>query len=125
MSQIIGEKKEFLSTLREDKWWISPLLVLFGLLSFIVYSTWAAWQGEYFWWSGTVNVEGFGGYLSPFYSPPLFLKEGMNGIPPISHALFGAWPDWLWWLPGYSPAWLILVFPLSFRFTSYYYRKAY
>jgi hypothetical protein len=29
MSQIIGEKKEFLSTLREDKWWISPMLVLF------------------------------------------------------------------------------------------------
>ena len=46
MSQIIGEKKEFLSTLREDKWWMEPLLVLFGLLSFIVYSTWAAWQEQ-------------------------------------------------------------------------------
>ena len=120
MSEVIGREKSFISTLREDKWWIGPLLVLFGLLSFIVYSTWAAWQGEYFWWSGTVNAEGFGGYLSPFYSPPLFLKEGMAGIPPISHALFGEWPDWLWWLPGYSPAWLILVFPLSFRFTFYY-----
>ena len=38
--------------LREDKWWISPLLVLLGLLSFVVYSTWAAWQGEYFCWWG-------------------------------------------------------------------------
>ena len=43
----------------DDKWWISPLLVLIGLLIFIVYSTWAAWQGEYFWWSG--GNEGFGG----------------------------------------------------------------
>ena len=38
--------------LRQDKWWVSPMLVLLGLLSFVVYSTWAAWQGEYFWWSG-------------------------------------------------------------------------
>ena len=125
MSSPTGRERKLLSNLREDNWWISPMLVLFGLLSFIVYSTWAAWQGEYFWWSGVVNAEGFGGYLSPFYSPPIFIKEGMVGIPPISHALLGAWPEWLNWLPGYSPAWLILVFPLSFRFTCYYYRKAY
>ena len=60
MSEVIGREKSFISTLREDKWWIDPVVVLFGLLSFIVYSTWAAWQGEYFWWSGTVNSEGFG-----------------------------------------------------------------
>ena len=125
MKKLILRQQLFLSTLRKDKWWIGPLLVLCGLLSFIIYSTWAAWQGEYFWWSGLSNPSGFGGYLSPFYSPPLFLKDGMNGIPPISHALFGEWPNWLLWLPGYSPAWLILVFPLSFRFTCYYYRKAY
>ena len=65
MSQNIEEKK-FFSTLREDNWWLSPLLVLLGLLSFILYSAWAAWQGEYFWWSGAINAEGFGGYLSPF-----------------------------------------------------------
>jgi hypothetical protein len=41
-------------------------------------------------------------YLSPFYSPLLN---------------FG------WW--HYSPALLILVFPLGFRVTCYYYRKAY
>ena len=75
----IGRERKLLSNLREDNWWISPMLVLFGLLSFIFYSTWAAWQGEYFWWSGVVNAEGFGGYLSPFYSPPIFIKEGMAG----------------------------------------------
>ena len=41
------------------------------------------------------------------------------------HSLLGSWPEWLSWLPGQSPAWLILIFPLSFRFTCYYYRKAY
>ena len=89
MTEVIGRGKSFLSTLREDRWWISPMLVLFGLLSFIVYSTWAAWQGEYFWWSGALNAEGFGGYLSPFYSPTFFLDITKEGIPPISHALFG------------------------------------
>ena len=127
MSTVIGREKTFLNTLREDRWWISPMLVLFGLLSFIVYSSWAAWQGEHYWWSGVINADGFGGYLSPFYSPPIFIKTGMAGVPPITHALLGEWPSWLfdyWWLPA-SPAWLILVFPLSFRFTCYYYRKAY
>ncbi|MBT6013215.1 MAG: hypothetical protein HOG85_00180, partial [Flavobacteriales bacterium] len=56
MTEVVGRGKSFISTLREDRWWISPMLVLFGLLSFIIYSTWAAWQGEYFWWSGAVNA---------------------------------------------------------------------
>ena len=127
MSSTPIQDNKFLSNARNDKWWVGPLLVLFGLLSFVVYSTWAAWQGEYFWWSD--GHKGFGGYLSPFYSPPFFIDSSANGVPAISHALFGEWPVWLreiWpkWLPT-SPAWLILIFPLSFRFTCYYYRKAY
>ena len=121
MTEVIGREKSFISTLREDKWWIGPLLVLFGLLSFIIYSTWAAWQGNHFW----VGSEGFGGYLSPFYSPTVFIDSSTAYPAGTPHSLFGEWPDWLWWLPGHSPAWLILVFPLSFRFTCYYYRKAY
>ena len=35
---------------------------------------------------------------------------------------FPSW--WPWFLPA-SPAFLILAFPGSFRFTCYYYRKAY
>ncbi|MCH7732141.1 MAG: succinate dehydrogenase [Candidatus Marinimicrobia bacterium] len=118
-------KSSFAETFRTDRWWLEPLLVLIGLSAFIIYSTWSAWQGQYYWWSG--GSEGFGGYLSPFYSPPLFIKEGIPGTPPIWHAWFGPWPDWLYdfkYLPA-SPAWLILIFPLSFRFTCYYYRKAY
>ncbi len=110
---------------RKDPWWASPVTVCIGLLIFVVYATWAAWQGSYYWWSA--GAEGFGGYLSPFYSPPLFIKEGAAGAAPLWHAWFGSWPNWLYdysWLPA-SPAWLILIFPLAFRFTCYYYRKAY
>ena len=47
------------------------------------------------------------------------------GAAPLHNAWFGAWPTW-WpsFLPA-SPALLILFFPGAFRFTCYYYRKAY
>src|SRR4029077_7533549 len=66
-------------------------------------------------------------YLSPFYSPVLFTDTIHHtiGVAPPEMAWFGEWPSW--W-PGFipvSPAILILVFPGSFRFTCYYYRKAY
>ena len=96
------------------------MLVLFGLLSFVIYSTWAH-VGERFWWSG--GSEGFGGYYHLFVTT--CLDPTKPGVPPMYHSLLGSWPDWLSWLPGQSPAWLILIFPLSFRFTCYYYRKAY
>jgi hypothetical protein len=95
-------------TARRDAWWIQPLFVFIALSAFVVYSTWAAFQGVYYW---------SGPYLSPFYSPELF------GDSP--HSWFGpkpaAWPAWLPW----SPALLILWAPAGFRLTCYYYRGAY
>ena len=38
-------KPAFGQTMRADVWWIHPLLVFIGLSTFIVYSTWAAFQG--------------------------------------------------------------------------------
>jgi hypothetical protein len=55
----------FGSTSRTDRWWLQPVAVGLGLLAFIVYSTWAAFQGEYYEW---------GPYLSPFYSPLLLFN---------------------------------------------------
>ncbi|MCH8904090.1 MAG: succinate dehydrogenase [Bacteroidetes bacterium] len=115
----------FRSTFRTDKWWIEPLLILSGLAAFVLYASWAGYQGNYYWWSN--HEHGFGGYLSPFYSPLLWIKEGVEGGADIAHAWLGPWPGW--WpnsilLPE-SPSLLILVFPLSIRFTCYYYRKAY
>src|SRR5271156_5828622 len=98
----------FGSTARRDAWWREPLLVFLGFAAFIVYSTWAAFQGNHY---------TFGPYLSPFYSPEIF------GDSP--HAWFG--PKRGWW-PGllpFSPALLILWAPGGFRFTCYYYRGAY
>ncbi|MDH5753572.1 MAG: succinate dehydrogenase, partial [Deltaproteobacteria bacterium] len=66
---------------------------LCGLLAFIVYATWAAFQGDHYQW---------GPYLSPMYSPLIEVD---------------------WW--PMSPAFLILWAPGGFRFTCYYYRKAY
>ena len=102
------ERRVFGETRRRDRWWAVPLTVLLGLSAFIVYSTWAAFQGEHYSW---------GPYLSPFYSPELF------GDSP--HSWFGpkpaAWPAWL----PFSPAFLILWAPGGFRLTCYYYRGAY
>jgi len=54
----------FLQTSRKDTWWLAPLATAVGLLAFIVYSTWAALQGEHY---------EYGPYLSPFYSPLILL----------------------------------------------------
>lgn len=98
----------FGETSRPDAWWLQPALTALMLGTFVVYATWAAFQGVHY---------TFGPYLSPFYSPELF------GDSP--HAIFGPRPGW-WptWLP-FSPALLILWAPGGFRLTCYYYRGAY
>src|SRR5712691_7483272 len=100
--------RSFGQTMRADPWWVQPLFVFLGLATFIVYSTWAAFQGDHYY---------FGPYLSPFYSPEIF------GASP--HSWFGPkplwWPAWLL----FSPALLVLWAPGGFRLTCYYYRGAY
>jgi len=117
MTQVaVGQKKVFLSTTRTDKWWSEPLWTGLGFLCFIVYTTWATFQADHYW-----HIS----YLSPFYSPLLFVEPNLPGAAPVAHAWFGHWPKW-WpsFLPP-SPAILILLGPLSFRLTCYYYRKFY
>ncbi|MBI4027167.1 MAG: succinate dehydrogenase [Verrucomicrobia bacterium] len=81
---------------RVDAWWVEPLLTVLGLTAFIVYSTWAAFQGDHY---------RFGPYLSPFYSPNI--------------------KEWFGWNLDFSFAFSILWVPAGFRATCYYYRKAY
>ena len=118
-----GYKKGLFQTNRSDFWWIEPLLTGAGFLCFVIYTTWAMFQGNYYWWSS--GSEGFGGYLSPFYSPLLFIEQSAAGAAPIAHAWFGPWPHWMPSLIPVTPAILILAGPLSFRMTCYYYRKFY
>ena len=80
---------------RRDAWWIEIAPTLIVFTAFLVYATWRAFEGKLYEW---------GPYLSPFYSPL---------IDPEHH----------WW--PLSPAVLILGGPAGFRFTCYYYRKAY
>lgn len=110
MSQVDIPLKQvgFGQTARQDLWWVQPLAVFLGLSGFIVYATWAAFQGEHY---------TFGPYLSPFYSPEIF------GDSP--HSWFGPKPGWWPAVLPFSPALLILWAPGGFRFTCYYYRGAY
>ncbi len=101
------KRRPFGKTMRKGAWWLPSLLTFIGLGAFVVYSTWAAFQG---------NNYRFDHYLSPMYSPELFGS---------ARALFGPIPSWIpSWLP-FSPALLILWAPGGFRFTCYYYRGAY
>jgi hypothetical protein len=102
------ERRGFGQTMRRDAWWAEPLLTFTVLAAFVVYATWAAFQGDHY---------EFGPYLSPFYSPLLF------GDGP--HSWFGPKPGWWPAALPFSAALLILWAPGGFRFTCYYYRGAY
>jgi hypothetical protein len=91
-------------TLRRDRWWALPLVTVLVLLGFVIYGTWVAFQNRNYFADP---------YLSPFYSPCLASSCVAPGP-----SIVGSW--WKW-----SPALLVLPFPLAFRLTCYYYRKAY
>ncbi|MEI6405265.1 MAG: hypothetical protein WCO64_05770 [Actinomycetes bacterium] len=93
--------------LRTDKWWIQPLISVAVLLSFIVYATFRAFENKYYFSEPLI---------SPFYSPCL-AQNCAQGASLLGRPIGG------WWT--ISPALLILVFPLGFRMTCYYYRKTY
>ena len=98
-------------TLRTDKWWIQPLITVVVFVSFIIYATFRAFEKQHYFSEPLI---------SPFYSPCLSTAcvEGSAhfGTPIGSITIFGML---------ISPALFILIFPLGFRMTCYYYRKAY
>ena len=98
------------SSLRRDRWWIQPVVTVSILTAFIIYSTWAAFQNRYYYVGATFGRD----LVSPFYSPCL----AKICVPGARAGFF---------LSGWtlSPALLILVFPLGFRLTCYYYRRSY
>jgi hypothetical protein len=112
-----GHPDKPVSTVRTDNWWIEPAITFTVFMAFIVYTTWAALQGKHFYASP---------YLSPYYSPVIFTHGSeVAGTAPLWHSWFGTWPSWWPALLPPSPALFILPFPALFRFTCYYYRKAY
>jgi hypothetical protein len=109
-SNVSLKVRGFGQTRRVDTWWTSPLVVFLVLLSFVVYATWAAFQGNHYHW---------GPYLSPFYSPEVI------GTSPHAWIQMSTLPAWWPSFMPFSPALLILWAPGGFRFTCYYYRGAY
>ena len=97
-------------TLRRDRWWGASLVTVTVLGAFVIYSTYAAFAGRDFFF----DAHGSGApLLSPFYSPCLSSltctsSGGLN-----------------WFPMPWSAALLVLIFPLGFRVSCYYYRKAY
>jgi hypothetical protein len=100
-------------TLRTDRWWTQPLVTAVVFTAFVVYATWAAFDHHFVASTGN-RIFYADPYQSPFFSPCF-----THGCP---SAIAWAHVDFWSWL---SPALYILVFPLSFRATCYYYRKAY
>jgi hypothetical protein len=96
-------------TLRVDRWWVPPLLTVVGITAWLVYGLVRVFMQKWYW------VDEFH-YLTPFYSP----CTSTGCVPDAAH--FGRFtPDW----PILPYAALSLPFLLLFRFTCYYYRRAY
>ncbi|MBA3742143.1 hypothetical protein [Sporichthya sp.] len=104
-----GRAKIEARTLRRDRWWLEPAITFTVFTAFIIYSTIRA-----FWDVNIYSAEDH--LLSPFYSPCL-----TNDCPEGASHLGTPVGDWF----PLSPALLILILPLGFRMTCYYYRKAY
>jgi hypothetical protein len=92
-------------TLRTDRWWLQPLVTVAALVLFVGYSTFRAFENAHY---------VAGPYISPFYSPCLTTACEGDTFPKLFTG-----PAWV------SPAIYILIVPLGFRLTCYYYRKAY
>ena len=98
-------------TLRTDRWWLAPVLTFVGLTAWVAYATVRVFMQKWYFSEGT----GWH-YLTPFYSPCI-----STGCDPHA-AEFGTFlPNW----PILPFAALTLPFLLLFRFTCYYYRRAY
>jgi hypothetical protein len=103
------------ATLRSDKYLIPNILTAVGLIAWITYATVRVFMQQWYW--GAENVDQpYLHYLTPFYSP--CVSDGC--IPEAAE--FGTFLPDVWWLPYAA---LTLPFLLLFRFTCYYYRKAY
>lgn len=96
---------------RNDGWIAQPIVTFLVLTGFVAYATWRVLENQYY-----VAEDAAAGFhlATPFGNPDLtmFVPGFLKAIPVVGMFL------------GY-PAVLILPFVAGFRFTCYYYRKAY
>jgi hypothetical protein len=86
---------------RQDRWWLEPVLVVTALTLFTIYAVWRGFEAQFY---DTARMGLAMHYLSPFYSPPI--------------------QDWTRFRWPISPAFYVLIFPLSFRFSCYFCRRS-
>lgn len=98
MAQAVAapHRRGFRSTLRTDAWWFEPALTAVALLVFFGWLTLSIFLDQ---WDFEI-----GPYLSPIFEPKLH----------------DPWDQWY-----LSPAMIVLLGPVPFRATCYYYRRAY
>ena len=94
-------------TLRQDRWWLYPAVTFVVFAAFVVYATWRA----------------FAGARLLLLAVPLAVLLALPGRLAASRARPTSAQPFSWW--RLSPALIILIFPLGFRMSCYYYRKAY
>lgn len=87
---------------RTDNWWSSSLAFVLIFGTFVLYTTFRMFENGYY------EADRM---LSPFYSPHLPFHLAVN-LPVLG-------------VKSVSPALYVLIFPLAFRLSCYYYRKAY
>jgi hypothetical protein len=98
-------------TLRQDRWWVQPLVTVTVLTVFVVYSTWAIFVNKDYYVGASLHRD----LISPFYSPCIAAScvPGSRGTAVVAS----------WW--HITPALIVMGGPLGFRLTCYYYRRAY
>ena len=98
-------------TLRQDRWWVQPLVTVTVLTAFVVYSTWAVFVNKDYYAGAALHRD----LISPFYSPCIAgsCVPGARGTDIV----------FTWW--HITPALIVVGGPLGFRLTCYYYRRAY
>ncbi len=98
MAQAVAapHRRGFRSTLRTDRWWVEPALVFVSMSVFFGWLTISIFLDR---WAYEI-----GPYLSPVFEPKLFGSNSSIFI---------------------SPAMVVLLGPVPFRATCYYYRRAY
>jgi hypothetical protein len=119
-------RQGFGSTRRRDNWWVGPLLTFLGLLAFLVYANVIVFLVPGYFEIRQDRRDFFkpdnppvAPYLAPFSAPLIYDAQSPHSW--IKEDRPGWWPGWF----PFTSAMLILIFPAGFRFTCYYYRKAY
>ncbi len=94
---------------RRDAWWVQPVITFGVLTAFVAYATFRVFENRHY-----IADNGTFHYATPFGNPDFtgFVPGVLVAIPIVGQFLA-------------YPGVLILPFVAGFRFTCYYYRKAY